>query len=160
MLDLHGLHATEATEVVEEFLLAVSCGAGVRCVSNADRFLPIARAGTFLWLGYVVVVIIRVFYLTYRQQRTLSSAKKNTRERRIPRAVRRVLVSRLASASGCTSGDTPGASVTASSASTRSPTHNTLIRRYCYSADPTILLDGPCSDTDTFHFTRLMKTRT
>lgn len=25
MLDLHGLHATEATEVVEEFLLAVSC---------------------------------------------------------------------------------------------------------------------------------------
>ena len=37
MLDLHGLHATEATEVVEEFLLAVRRLASMRGVREIFR---------------------------------------------------------------------------------------------------------------------------
>lgn len=45
MLDLHGLHANEATEVLEEFLLAVCppAIASVVALANADR---VARTGT------------------------------------------------------------------------------------------------------------------
>lgn len=35
MLDLHGLHANEATEVLEEFVLAVSFGAHLPCFSGS-----------------------------------------------------------------------------------------------------------------------------
>ena len=49
MLDLHGLHSNEATEVLEEFLLAV--GAVFRIRVWVKLMLFTAGARTFLWIG-------------------------------------------------------------------------------------------------------------
>ena len=50
LLDLHGLHAAEATEVLEEFLLAVGSTITFDCVLFADRFTS-ARERALLWSG-------------------------------------------------------------------------------------------------------------
>jgi hypothetical protein len=121
VLDLHGLHSNEATEVLEEFLLAVSF---------LDFF--------FSW-GYYMLTFI-LWYSWKRStitawvsccspytsthshdlsQPTPSLARRSTLVRKMPLAVPHALVWPRASASGCTGGDTPGASEMASSASIR-----------------------------------------
>lgn len=53
MLDLHGLHAAEATEVLEEFLLSVSSSA-IASYSMLAQITSAAGAGAFLWARCVI----------------------------------------------------------------------------------------------------------
>lgn len=48
MLDLHGLHAAEATEVLEEFLLAV-CAQWYICNTRSLTFIFTVGEGALLW---------------------------------------------------------------------------------------------------------------
>lgn len=55
ILDLHGLHANEATEVLEEFLVAVRHNSMLHSFTGLTSLgVPTAREGAFLWIRWVL----------------------------------------------------------------------------------------------------------
>jgi hypothetical protein len=119
MLDLHGLHSNEATEVLEEFLLAVSCN------SNSHDFFKVWFSiklenehfyglGECLdWLPILGSLLMRL----HSSQPMPSSEKRNIQEPKTPAAVPPVPAWPQVYENGCTDGDTHGASETALSVS-------------------------------------------
>lgn len=106
VLDLHGLHATEATEVLETFLLSVS-----RPPLTVRLSGPLTPVRACSWRTS-----------TISGSRTSSWARRSTRGRRTRSAARRACASPRACATGSTNGAIPGRNATVLSAWTRSRT--------------------------------------
>ena len=111
MLDLHGLHAAEATEVLEEFLLAVCLFLDPEERTRQLNGFQLEREH-FYGLGESADILLNVAMLT-APQRISWSEKKNIQALRTPRAAHQGHASRQESVSGCTCGGIPGASATA-----------------------------------------------
>ena len=136
-LDLHGLHANEATEVLESFLLAVS-NIFARASFELETDLVIFSWNKNIsmdWVSYRAIISLLRHLLPIAVQSFVgpmsdsflqlmpSLERKSTPELKTRLAARRVLGSLLAFVNGCICGDTLGANATmASSASIRSLT--------------------------------------
>jgi hypothetical protein len=120
LMDLHGLHAAEGVEALQEFLVEVSRQAYLgECRSDGDA---IAREGAVFWIRYAFRLLVACTAADDKPQHTLSSGKRSTQVHKTPQGGLPRHDWAQPSASGSSSGGTPGASETGWSAWTGSHT--------------------------------------